>query len=45
MILMNPGGPGHSGVEMVIEYGSTLQVSIDIQGQIVPFPFACIYLE
>uniref|UniRef100_A0A8H7K5H2 Peptidase S33 tripeptidyl aminopeptidase-like C-terminal domain-containing protein n=1 Tax=Bionectria ochroleuca TaxID=29856 RepID=A0A8H7K5H2_BIOOC len=34
MVLMNPGGPGQSGVEMVIEYGSTLQVGIDIQQQI-----------
>ncbi|CAH0056967.1 unnamed protein product [Clonostachys solani] len=28
MILLNPGGPGHSGVEMVLSYGSTLQAAI-----------------
>ena len=27
MILVNPGGPGHSGVEQVLDYGSVVQVS------------------
>jgi hypothetical protein len=28
MILLNPGGPGPSGVEQALEYGSTIQVSL-----------------
>lgn len=28
MILLNPGGPGHSGVEQALEYGPTIHVSL-----------------
>ncbi|CAI6045373.1 unnamed protein product [Clonostachys chloroleuca] len=43
MILMNPGGPGHSGVEMVIEYGSTLQSVVGSNFDFVGFDPRGIY--
>ena len=45
MILLNPGGPGASGVDEVLNYGSTIQVKLPTPPSSLPSTFLLLTID